>query len=110
MCVDCGDWLAKGWVTFHNGCAARRRKCAVCQCKAVRKRIRETGQAAAHQLVAAHVAAGLLRSPSEWACVDCGGQATEYDHRDYMRPLDVDPVCRRCNRLRGPALPIREAA
>lgn len=37
-------------------------------------------------------------------CVDCGAIATEYDHRDYSRPLDVDPVCSSCNKLRGPAV------
>lgn len=42
----------------------------------------------------------------EIACVDCGAPATDYDHRDYNRPLDVDPVCRRCNVRRGPALDV----
>lgn len=36
-------------------------------------------------------------------CVDCGKPAHCYDHRDYSRPLDVDPVCKKCNALRGPA-------
>lgn len=39
-------------------------------------------------------------------CVDCGERALQYDHRDYLKPLDVDPVCVRCNKLRGPAKPI----
>ncbi len=34
-------------------------------------------------------------------CVDCGGQAEVYDHRDYNRPLDVAPVCKACDALRG---------
>lgn len=38
------------------------------------------------------------------ACVDCGGEATQYDHRDYLKPLEVDPVCRSCNKRRGPGL------
>ena len=38
-------------------------------------------------------------------CVDCGAPARDYDHRDYNKPLDVEPVCRRCNILRGPAIP-----
>lgn len=37
-------------------------------------------------------------------CVDCGRGAQHYDHRDYSRPLDVAPVCRSCNRKRGPAV------
>jgi len=36
-------------------------------------------------------------------CVDCGAVAACYDHRDYLRPLDVEPVCRSCNNKRGPA-------
>lgn len=38
-------------------------------------------------------------------CVDCGKPATCYDHRDYQRPDEVEPVCRACNARRGPALP-----
>lgn len=37
-------------------------------------------------------------------CADCGQPATMYDHRDYSRPLDVEPVCRTCNRRRGHAI------
>lgn len=36
-------------------------------------------------------------------CVDCNSIAANYDHRDYSKPLDVEPVCRSCNRLRGSA-------
>lgn len=37
------------------------------------------------------------------ACVDCGHRALNYDHRDYARPLEVEPVCPSCNIKRGPA-------
>lgn len=37
-------------------------------------------------------------------CVDCSEPAAEYDHRDYKKPLDVEPVCQRCNQARGPGL------
>lgn len=40
----------------------------------------------------------------ETLCVDCGAKATDFDHRDYTKPLDVEPVCRACNIRRGPAL------
>jgi len=36
-------------------------------------------------------------------CVDCGETATCYDHRDYTRPLEVEPVCKGCNNRRGTA-------
>lgn len=35
-------------------------------------------------------------------CVDCNRTAEVYDHRDYDKPLEVDPVCKRCNYKRGP--------
>ena len=38
-------------------------------------------------------------------CVDCGAPAIHYDHRDYSKPLDVEPVCQSCNISRGPAIP-----
>lgn len=34
-------------------------------------------------------------------CKDCGKPATGYDHRDYSKPLEVEPVCDSCNHKRG---------
>lgn len=42
-------------------------------------------------------------------CVDCNKRAQHWDHRDYLKPLEVDPVCASCNKKRGPGLN-REAA
>ena len=36
-------------------------------------------------------------------CTDCGRQAQHYDHRDYDKPLEVEPTCISCNFKRGPA-------
>jgi hypothetical protein len=47
---------------------------------------------------------GLLPFPQHTTCVDCGARAEHYDHRDYHKPLDVQPVCRSCNFHRGPAV------
>lgn len=47
---------------------------------------------------------GLLPNAKTLVCVDCGKPAFDYDHRDYSKPLSVEPVCRRCNQLRGPAI------
>lgn len=38
-------------------------------------------------------------------CVDCPREAQCYDHRDYTKPLEVEPVCFSCNRKRGPGHP-----
>lgn len=41
-------------------------------------------------------------------CVDCGELATCYDHRDYTKPLMVEPVCGGCNAKRGVGFPHRK--
>lgn len=50
-----------------------------------------------------------LRS-GEYACVDCNGVADRWEHRDYSKVLDVEPVCHKCNMARGmgqmPTLPV----
>ena len=63
---------------------------------------------AAHGVVKEAVRAGELPSlrANHIPCVDCGNRACDYDHRDHMRTLDVEPVCRPCNNRRGPADPI----
>lgn len=48
---------------------------------------------------------GLLADPRTLPCTDCRGAATEYDHRDYNKPLQVEAVCRGCNARRGRAVP-----
>lgn len=64
----------------------------------------------AHMAVAKARREGRLANPRDHACTDCGVPAIEYDHRDYSKPLAVDPVCRRCNILRGPAKQVSEPA
>jgi hypothetical protein len=61
--------------------------------------------ARAHDLVQYRVHTGAMRPASDFPCADCGKPATDYDHRDYNKPLEVEPTCRSCNLLRGPALP-----
>ena len=58
---------------------------------------------AAHRAVAVAIRDGVLPHPSASACAGCNKPATEYDHRDYTKPLQVDPVCRLCNARRGAA-------
>ena len=52
--------------------------------------------------VKAAIKRGVLADPKTLRCADCQGKAIEYDHRDYGKPLEVDPVCRPCNWKRGP--------
>jgi len=55
--------------------------------------------------VAVAVAIGVLPSLRSGAvpCKDCAKPATQYDHRDYAKPLEVEPVCGRCNLKRSAA-------
>ena len=57
-----------------------------------------------HQAVHKEIKAGRLKPITECICVDCGRPAEHYDHRDYNRPIDVDPVCAVCNARRGSAV------
>jgi hypothetical protein len=58
----------------------------------------------AHSAVRRAVKNGLLpRLDGTIKCVDCGDPAKQYDHRDYSKHLEVNPVCRSCNLRRGPA-------
>jgi hypothetical protein len=52
--------------------------------------------------VAMAVKKGDLQPAKNFKCVDCESDAFCYDHRDYDKPLDVVPVCRKCNYKRGP--------
>ena len=61
-------------------------------------------KAAAHKITTAARLMGLLPAASTLLCADCGEQAKFYDHRDYSKPLVVQPVCHSCNILRGPGL------
>jgi hypothetical protein len=62
----------------------------------------------AHSAVRRAVKRGELQPATVFACVDCGKPAQCYDHRDYSKPLDVEPVCTSCNLKRGPAKPRAE--
>lgn len=60
------------------------------------------GDARAHGIVHRAISRGQLHPASDQRCDDCGRAAECYDHRDYKRPLMVAPVCRSCNKRRGP--------
>lgn len=61
--------------------------------------------APAQQRVRRAIRAGRLPAlDGSVKCTDCDRPAVCYDHREYARPLEVSPVCQRCNILRGPAV------
>ena len=68
-----------------------------------------TGVLAAIKAVKKAVKAGLLAPVKTLFCVDCGKPAQCYEHRNYNKPLDVQPVCRSCNYHRGAAIPLQKS-
>lgn len=94
-CKACGSVIARDRMNISPYCSTR---CAS-EVNAISNRAcRKVKQA---------VAAGHIAPIVEGTkCVDCGGQAQEFDHREYCKPLAVDPVCHRCNLRRGPATDI----
>mgnify|MGYP003473459537 CR=1 FL=1 len=58
---------------------------------------------AANSAIKPHIKSGTIKRASECTCVDCGKPAKDNDHRDYLKPLEVEPVCRSCNVKRGAA-------
>jgi len=60
---------------------------------------------AAHGVVRSAINRGFLYDlkGSGTPCVDCGKPATDWEHRDYAKPLDVDPCCKSCNLRRKTA-------
>ena len=70
-----------------------------CFCKEARKPFTDR----ARRLVASAISRGDLPWIDLLRCVDCGARAERYEHHDYNRPLDVEPVCHRCNVIRRQA-------
>lgn len=60
-------------------------------------------QRAAASWVARAIRAGVLMPARMLRCIDCGNWAHGWEHRDYDKPLEVDPTCTSCNFKRGPA-------
>lgn len=72
-------------------------------CRVSIESARHPHQSKAMRAVRAAVLRGELPRPTDFFCTECSNPATCYDHRDYGKPLSVDPVCWRCNSVRGEA-------
>ena len=46
------------------------------------------------------IRSGKIPRPSELKCADCRTAGRDYHHEDYMKPLDVVALCRRCHNIR----------
>lgn len=89
VCIDCGGATNRDSRAIY---------CWTCVKKGGKARV----------AVASAIRNGLIPKAKIFDCVDCGSPAEHYDHRDYNKPLEVDPVCRKCNSRRGPAIPLKE--
>lgn len=81
------------------------RRCQPCTADHIQYMEFGRGKREAGSAVAKAKRKGLLRPASEFSCTDCSAPAVDYDHRDYNKPLEVQPVCRSCNLRRGSAIP-----
>lgn len=101
--------LRLAWVKHCEKCGAEAsyagpnfRLCS--ECSAPRYKLLREVSGTAHAAVTRAINDGLLPPlKGQIFCVDCGRPAQCYDHRDYDKPLEVDPVCLKCNVNRGPA-------
>jgi hypothetical protein len=96
LCADCNQEITgrEPSARFCWGCSKLRPK--------------KNGQAQAAYQVNKAVRNGILPSASTLICVDCGKPAQCYEHRDYNKPLEVEPTCKSCNTRRGPAIPLNQ--
>jgi len=81
------------------------RRCTPCRDAFYVFRMIACGRRLAAQAIQKEVRAKRLLPARQFICVDCERRADEYDHRDYSKPLEVEPVCRSCNLKRGHAIP-----
>lgn len=101
-CIDCLEPIQ------YRGKGGMAMRCPRCSWVRMASLDMWSGRSFASGIVAAAIRYGVLKKATECTCADCGKPAQEYDHRDYAKPLDVDPVCRSCNILRGPGKPAFE--
>lgn len=94
-CVMCAKDLSLG-----TRCDSRRAAYCSMECKRDAERIKNK----AYIWVSGAKRFGLIPRPETLKCADCGDKARYYDHRDYTKPMDVEPVCAGCNTRRGPGI------
>ena len=99
-CTDCpADISHKNHNTFRcDECAKKANRIRALKWRKEHSKLNNI-----YQDIHKDVKRGILPRPSTLNCVDCGNAAHGYDHRDYSKPLDVVPVCRSCNKIRGAA-------
>lgn len=95
VCRECRKIYARQWRKTVKGilCTFRHNE-----------KIKYSQMERAKGVVYVQVRKGKLPKPELFDCVDCGEEAKHWEHRDYLKPLQVEPVCPSCNSKRGPGL------
>lgn len=104
ICADCEKVIPRNR-TRSGGYVRTGLRCWDCNRQHYAYMAVATGKQLANYAVHRAIASGVLKPASAHTCVDCGAKALAWDHRDYNRPLDVEPVCQSCNSVRGKAIP-----
>lgn len=106
VCRECGTSIAQRHylARYCFPCAEERRKRSTI--RSWKNSPLRSGHEASRKITKYAVKIGFLPPPTDFDCQDCGKPAECYDHRDYNKPLDVDPVCVSCNSSRGRGIPL----
>lgn len=91
-CRACKAFLARQWRKSDKGKISTKKN---------NDSKKNTNLMSAKSAVYILVRAKKLKKASNFNCLDCGMKAEVYDHRDYKKPLDIEPVCKSCNYKRG---------
>lgn len=105
-CLECGTDI-----THRDLRALRCFPCAESRNRASMRKWHENGPYNDNQKARAithyAVKVGFLPHPENFKCTDCTFRPAKcYDHRDYRKPLEVEPVCIPCNSSRGRGEPL----
>lgn len=92
-CYSCNAIKASRWIKTEKGKVFAKKRA---------EKQRDTTAKQAYRLVSNGIRYNGWPKPSEFPCSDCDRTASIYDHRDYLKPWEIDPVCRKCNFKRGP--------
>jgi formylmethanofuran dehydrogenase subunit E len=93
-CKECKAFYARNWRQTKRGKEYN---------KARDEKLKYTNQYKAKMEVYKAVRSGKLPKAKTLKCHVCGEQAYAYEHRDYDKPLEVKPICRKCNEHLGKA-------
>ena len=102
-CKACSAASVKAYrAANHEACLAAHRAWSKANAKKIIRKNQRYGKTnpekrAARKAISMAIRRGDLPRVSTCDCVDCGIQAAEYHHEDYSKPLEVEPLCKKCH-------------